>query len=57
MAEIKLMQLSFYGCFLFCNVGFLIVICFIVVGVLIDLMLIEGDFMVKNNILTKLDAY
>ncbi|MGR5247339.1 hypothetical protein ACPV4Z_02250 [Vibrio aestuarianus] len=57
MAEIKLMQLSFYGCFLFCNVGFLIAICFAVVGVLADLMLIEGDFMVKNNILTKLDAY
>lgn len=51
------MQLSFYGCFLFCNVGFLIAICFAVVGVLADLMLIEGDFMVKNNILTKLDAY
>lgn len=51
------MQLSFYGCFLFCNVAFCVVACFVFVGVLIVLMLIEGDFMVKNNILTKLDAY
>ncbi len=51
------MQLSFYGCFLFCNVGVLVVICFTFVGVLIGFMLTEGDFMVKNNILTKLDAY